>query len=451
MIEESGISVMKSGRLAPSFGASASRICRWLVCVPGILFVMLVCNREASAYSVLTHMQIVDLAWTDGIRPLLLKRYPRLSEDQITEAHAYAYGGSVIQDLGYYPFGNVEFSSLVHYVRSGDFVCELVLESQDANEYAFALGALSHYASDVAGHPAVNMAVAIEYPKLQAQFGKSVRFAQAKTAHLKTEFGFDMMQVAKNRYASEHYHDFIGFKVSKDLLERAFPVIYGIELNDVLSRLDLTIGSYRFTVARLIPELTQIALQTHKKDMLNETPSVAKDKFLYRLSRSDYEKEWGKEYQKPGIGSRILATLMRYMPKKGPFAAMAFKNPTPATEEMYFKSINTTVDQYRAYLDKVRTDSLVLPNRDLDDGSITRAGEYSMADDAYAKLLLRQSERKFDRTTASLRTNILNFYADLSVPIESKSNRVRWRSVLIALNQLKLSSPATGPAITPAK
>src|SRR6185295_11644552 len=213
----------------------------------------------------------------------------------------------------------------------------------------------------------------------------------------------------------------------------------------------LTIGSYRFTVARLIPELTQIALQTHKKDMLNETPSVAKDKFLYRLSRSDYKKEWGKEYQKPGIGSRILATLMRYMPKKGPFAAMAFKNPTPATEEMYFKSINTTVDQYRAYLDKVRTDSLVLPNRDLDDGSITRAGEYSMADDAYAKLLLRQSERKFDRTTASLRTNILNFYADLSVPIESKSNRVRWRSVLIALNQLKLSSPATGPAITPAK
>ena len=196
--------------------------------VLAILVILVVCNGGLSAYSVLTHMEIVDLLWTDQIRPLLLMRYPKLSEDQITEAHAYAYGGAVIQDLGYYPFGSVEFSDLVHYLRSGDFVRELLLESQDANEYAFALGGLSHYASDIAGHPAVNRAVAIEYPKLQAKYGKSVRFAQDKTAHLKTEFGFDMVQVAKNRYASEHYHDFIGFKVSKSWLERAFPVVYGV-------------------------------------------------------------------------------------------------------------------------------------------------------------------------------------------------------------------------------
>ena len=386
-------------------------------------------------------MQIVDVVWTDGIRPLLLKRFPNMSEDQITEAHAYAYGGSVIQDLGYYPFGSVEFSNLVHYVRSGDFVGELLVESLDANEYAFSLGALSHYAADIAGHPAVNAAVAIEYPKLAAKFGRSVRFAQGKKAHLKTEFGFDMVQVAKNRYASEHYHDFIGFKVSKDLLERVFPVVYGVELKDVLPRLDLTIASYRFSVARLIPELTQIALQTHKKEMLSETPSLAKEKFLYRLSRSDYEKEWGKEYRKPGIASRIMATAMRYMPKIGPFAAMAFKSPTPATEEMYFKSINTTVDQYRVYLEALRSNSLVLPNSDLDDGKLTRAAEYSLTDDAYAKLLVRQSEQKFAMTTARLRSNILNFYADLSVPIETKSDSVRWQSVLTALGQLKLSSP----------
>jgi hypothetical protein len=134
-------------------------------------------------------MEIVDLLWTDGVRPLQLKRYPKLSEDQLTEAHAYAYGGSVIQDLGYYPFGSVEFSNLTHYVRTGDFVRELLLESQDANEYAFALGALSHYASVIAGHPAVDLAVGMEYPKLQAKYGKSIRFAQDKTAHLKTEFG----------------------------------------------------------------------------------------------------------------------------------------------------------------------------------------------------------------------------------------------------------------------
>jgi hypothetical protein len=390
----------------------------WIIPAAAVLLIALCSGlfsgSDASAYSVLTHMEIVDLAWTDGIRPLLLKRYPDLTEEQINEAHAYAYGGSVIQDLGYYPFGSVEFSSLVHYVRSGDFVNELLLESQDADEFAFALGALSHYASDAAGHPAVNLAVAIEFPKLQAKYGKSVRFAQDHAAHLKTEFGFDMVQVAKNRYASEHYHDFIGFKVSKDLLERVFPVVYGVELKDVLPRLDLTVGSYRFTVARLIPELTQVALQTHKKDMLAETPTASKEKFLYRLSRSDYEKEWGKDYRKPGIVSKILATVLRYMPKVGPLKAMAFKAPTPATEEMYFKSINTTVDQYRAYLDQVRTNALALPNIDLDDGNITTAGEYSMADDVYEKLLNRQVEHKFDRTSASLRANIIAFYAQRS-------------------------------------
>src|ERR1700691_2030052 len=230
--------------------------------------IVLMCSGGSSAYSVLTHEEIVDLLWADEIRPLLLKKYPGLSEDQIKEAHAYAYGGAVIQDLGYYPFGSKEFSNLVHYVRSGAFVRELLVESQDVNEYAFALGALAHYASDIAGHPAVNQSVAIEYPKLRAKFGKSVKYAQDKTAHLKTEFGFDMVQVAKNRYASQQYHDFIGFQVSKPLLERTFPVVYGVELKDVLSHEDLAFGSYRFAVSRLIPEMTRVALQTHKKDMM---------------------------------------------------------------------------------------------------------------------------------------------------------------------------------------
>ena len=441
IMKQPGICLTKFNYTSPSRGATVARIRRLFVRLPAILVILLLFNGQLSAYSVLTHMEIVDLLWTDGIRPLMLKHYPELSEDQLTEAHAYAYGGSLIQDLGYYPFGSVEFSNLVHYVRTGDFVHELLLESQDANEYAFALGALSHYASDIAGHPAVNLSVAIAYPKLQAKYGKSVRFAQDKTAHLKTEFGFDMVQVAKNRYASEHYHDFIGFKVSKALLERAFPVVYGVELKDVLPRADLTIGSYRFVVARLIPEMTQVALQTHKKDLMGETPTFAKQKFLYRLSRTDYEREWGKDYRKPGIASRILATLMRYMPKKGLFKAMAFKNPTPATEELYFKSINTTVDQYRAFLEEVRTDSLVLPNCDLDDGKETKAAEYSLADDAYANLLVRQAERKFDLTTAGLRTNILNFYANLSVPFGTKKDSVRWQSVLTALDQLKLVFP----------
>ena len=337
----------------------------------------------------------------------------------------------------------------MHYVRSGDFVRELLVESQDVNEYAFALGALSHYASDIAGHPAVNQAVAIEYPKLRAKFGKSVRYAQDKTAHLKTEFGFDTVQVAKNRYASQQYHDFIGFQVSKPLLERVFPVVYGVELKDVLTHEELAVGSYRFAVSRLIPQMTQVALQTHKKDLMRETPDFAKQKFLYRLSRSDYERQWGKDYVKPGAGTRILSTLLRYIPKIGPFKGLAFNNPTPQTEDLYFKSINTTVDHYRAFLEGVRTDTLVLTNCDLDSGNVTKPAEYSLADDAYATLLAQLSKRKFDNTSSALRDNILEFYSDLSVPIETKNDQARWLGVLTSLDQLKAASPVPTVASRP--
>ena len=418
--------------------------------VASLFLIVLMCSLRSSAYSVLTHEEIVDLLWTDEIQPLLLKRFPGLTEDQIKEAHAYAYGGAVIQDLGYYPFGSREFSDLVHYVRSGDFVRELLLESQDVNEYAFALGALSHYASDIAGHPAVNQAVAIEYPKLRAKYGKSVRYAQVKTAHLKTEFGFDTVQVAKNRYASQQYHDFIGFKVSKPLLERVFPVVYGMQLKDVLTHEDMAVGSYRFAVSRMIPEMTRVALQTHKKDLMRETPNFAKRKFLYRLSRSDYERQWGKDYVKPGAGTRILSTLLRYMPKIGPFKGLAFNNPTPQTEDLYFKSINRSVDQYRAFLEELRSDTPVLPNLDLDSGQATKAAEYSLTDDAYAKLLAQLSERKFDLTSRELRANILQFYSDPSAAIETKRDPGRWQSVLMSLDQLRSVAPVATVAGSPA-
>ena len=388
-----------------------------LVRAAAILLVVLMPSGNTFAYSVLTHEEIIDLAWISEIRPLLVQRFPGITDDQLKEAHSYAYGGSVIQDLGYYPFGSKDFSNLVHYVRSGDFVLELLAESQNADEYAFALGALSHYVADIGGHPAVNAAVAIRYPKLRAKYGKSVRYAQDKTAHLKTEFGFDTLQVAKNRYAPEQYHDFIGFQVSEPLLERVFPVVYGLELKDVLAHENLAIGSYRFSIS----------------------------KFLYRLSRSDYEREWGKTYTKPGLGTRILATLLRFIPKIGPFKALGFNNPTPQTEDLYIKSIDTTTDRYRTLLEEVRTGKLVLPNCNLDDGNPTEPGEYSLTDETYASLLAQLSSHNFDRTSAQLRDNILQFYADPSLPIETQKDPARWQAVLTGLSQLKSVTPSPAP------
>ena len=409
------------------------------------LFLMVVMSSAGSrAYSVLTHEEFIDLLWPDEIRPLVSRHFPGLSDDQMKEAHAYAYGGSVIQDLGYYPFGSKYFSDLTHYVRSGDFVSELLKESRDANEYAFALGAMSHYVADIDGHPAVNQSVAIEYPKLRRKYGSSIRYAQDRTAHLKTEFGFDTLQVAKNRYAPEQYHDFIGFMVSEPLLERVFPVVYGLELKDVLTHEDLAVGSYRWAISRLIPKMTQVALQTHKKELIRERPDFAKKKFLYHLTRTDYERYWGKGYTKPGLGTRILAFFLTLVPKVGPFKGLGFNNPTPQTEDLYIKSINATVDDYRALLKKEGAGALGLPNFDLDSGNATKAGEYTLTDETYADLLARLSKGKFDATSAELRENIIAFYSDPSAPIETKKDAGRWQAVQADLSLLKVAGGSAG-------
>ena len=87
-----------------------------------LALLLLFSASTASGYSVLTHEAIIDSTWDSAIRPLLPKRFPLATAEELTKAHAYAYGGCIIQDLGYYPFGGKFFSDLTHYVRSGDFI-----------------------------------------------------------------------------------------------------------------------------------------------------------------------------------------------------------------------------------------------------------------------------------------------------------------------------------------
>ena len=394
----------------------------------------------AFAYSVLTHEQIIDLAWEDQLKPRLLARFPDLTPEQLNEAHAYAYGGSVIQDMGYYPFGNRHFSDMVHYVRSGDFVANLLKDSEDANEYAFALGALSHYASDVEGHPWVNRAVAMDYPKLQRRYGQSVSYEDSPTAHIRTEFGFDVAQVAKQRYAPKSYHDFIGFKVSKPLLERAFRDTYGIELTDIFATLDLSIGSFRHAISSVIPEMTKAALLTKNNLDVPEKNDKAKRRYVYYLSRADYEKEWGKQYERPGPFARLLAFMFKLVPKVGPFKAIAFKAPSTQTEDMYLKSLDATVAHFKKDLAQINQRELHFKNVNFDTGESTIAGRYKLTDDSYAYLLGKLDDRHFDFITAELRENILAFYGDLKAPIKTRSNQQEWtrlRQRLQQLNQLR--------------
>ncbi len=397
-------------------------------------------------YSVLTHEAIVDSLWDASIRKMLLKRFPGATSQQLEEAHAYAYGGSVLQDLGYYPFGSHLFSDLTHYVRSGDFVVALLRESQNLNEYAFSLGALAHYASDIDGHRmATNLSVPILYPRLREKFGNTVSYWDNPAAHLKTEFGFDVLQVAQGHYAPDSYRKFIGFEVAKTVLERAFRDTYGLEMKEVFKDLDLALGSFRYSVSSVIPGMTRVAWQLKKDSLVRETPGLTKRKFLFNINRSSYEKTWGHDYRRPGLGARLVAFMFRIIPKVGPLRSLAFRAPTPQVEKMFMASFNATVVTYRTLLRKVADGRLQIPNENFDLGTPVVVDQYLGTDLAYDKLLDKLAEHQFAGVTPDLRANILEYDRDRKPPAPSAKKKVRteWAKLLQQRAQLEQFQPET--------
>src|SRR5499427_9753580 len=316
-----------------------------------LLATMLVWPAGVQGYAVLSHEAIIDAAWESHIKPLLLKKYPQATEEDLSRAQAYAYGGAIIQDMGYYPYGSPFFSDLTHYVRSGDFIHALLRDARDTNEYAFALGALAHYAADNDGHRiGTNRAVPVLYPGLGKKYGDSVAYEDGKLAHVKTEFGFDVLEIAKERYAPDGYHDFIGFEVARRVLDQAFRETYGLELKGVLKDEDKALNSFRRDVSKVIPKATRIAWHLKKDEIKDDVPDATKRKFLYNLSRTNYEREWGKDYRKPTPAERFLAFLYKLLPKWGPLKVLQFRTPTPVTEHMFEASFNATLSRYRKLL-----------------------------------------------------------------------------------------------------
>jgi hypothetical protein len=397
---------------------------------------------EAAAYAVLAHEAIIDSAWDTSMRPLLLKRFPDATADQLKEAHGYAYGGAIIQDMGYYPHGNFFFSDLTHYVRSGDFVLALLRDSQDLDGYAFALGALAHYAADNDGHPiGTNRAVPLLYPKLQKKYGDSVTYEDDPLAHVKTEFGFDVLEIAQGRYAPDNYHDFIGFGVSVPLLEQAFQETYGLDLKSVLTDEDKVLGSYRHDVSQLLPKATRIAWSLKKDDIMKDQPGITRKKFLYNLSRASYQKNWGKQYQPPTFGERFLAFLVRILPKIGPLKVLQLKTPTPAAEKLFEASFNATLDRYRQLLSQAGAGQPDLPNENFDTGEITGPGKYKLTDETQAKLLDALTKQKFIGASPEIRAELLEYFGHPDASYAMKRKPKEWARVQAELEELKNAAP----------
>jgi hypothetical protein len=397
---------------------------------------------RADAYSVLSHEALVDALWNVEFKHVLLLRFPQATKSELKEAHSYAYGGAVIQDMGFYPHNNGYFSDLTHYVRSADFILRLIDDSRTIDEYAFALGALSHYYGDNIGHRlGTNRAEPLLYPKLRRKYGDPLTYAENPNKHLQTEYGFDVDEIANGEYPTQAYQDFIGFNVAEPLLKRAFRETYGFELIEMYSDFDKAIGSYRHTLSTLIPFFTRVAWVNHKNQIRRARPTITKKEFLFVMSRSSYERHWGKAYERPSLSDRIVALLVRILPPIGEIKILKFRALTPQTQQIFMRSFDVATPQYHDALAAAGYRELRIENQNLDLGSLAGPGEDSLQDDAYAYWLNRLARNGFQGMDKSMRAEILHYYANLNEPFHTRKDK-KDRELL--LEQLSAHKALTG-------
>jgi hypothetical protein len=403
------------------------------------------CLQPLMGYSVLSHEALVDALWDTKLRAILLARFPNATPEELKQAHGFAYGGAIIQDLGYYPHGSTKFSDLTHYVRTGDFVVALFQEARGLNDLAFALGALSHYVSDLDGHRyGTNVGEPLLYPKLRKKFGNVITYEDDPLAHLKTEFGFDVLQVARGNFAPQAYHDFIGFFVAKDLLQRAFSDTYGLELADLFGDFDLAVNSYRSAVSRTIPRATRVAWSMKKNEIRKAHPEQSRRKFVYLMKRSSYQREWGKRYDEPSKWERFLGFLLRLLPPIGPLKALGFKMPTPPVERLFMVSFERATDRYSQTLAQVGSRAFQLDDENYDVGMPTPAGVYRLNDETQAFWLHDLAVKKFATVTPAIRQELLAFYSNPNASIQAKQKTPKiWRQTVAELQELRNQNVAT--------
>ena len=448
-----------------------------------LLLLLLPWQRRADAYSLLTHEQLIDLTWADSIVPLLLSRYPNLTPAQLEEARAYAYGGCVIQDIGYYPFGDHSFSNLTHYVRSGDFVVNLFRNAGNADELAFAVGALSHYIGDSIGHSeATNRAVSIEFPKLAAKYGPFVNYAEGEREHVQAEFAFDINEIAHHRMAPVHYLRHVGLQVPVRQLALAYYQTYGLTEDFTASRgRRFNVRGYRFAVHSFIPRIAYAVtlLQRNHEPVEPDTPErLEMNQEVAAIAAAN---NWQAYRRRAGIGTYALAVLIFIAPKVGPLKMVAVKGPTQTTDADYLHSVvlsaaalrqrlagftppaGTTSTASIAVSRGVHSQPILpmpansrrqvahpardrrhpLPNRDLDTGRVVQPGGYSLTDSTYAQLLHSLTRNPAQPIPPGIKEDIQAYYDNPASPITTKKNPSAWAQV-----QADLATLSAMPAST---
>ncbi len=392
----------------------------------------------ANAYSLLTHEAIIDASWKKSIEPLLLKKYPLANSEQLLEAHSYAYGGAIMPDIGYSPFGSMMYTDLVHNVRTGDYIKALIEEADNINEYAFALGSLAHYTADNYGHAiATNVAVPLVYEKIRAKFGDVVTYADHHNSHSRVELAFDVLQTARGNYATKAYHDFIGFNVAKPVVEKAFYKTYGVDVNDVFGNMDLAVSTYRWVIKSLLPNIVRTAWANKKSDLQKADPGITAKKFAFKMKNRTYYHEFGRDLQKAGFIPTVISLIIPILPKIGPLAKLRFKAPTPETEKLFIQSFDTTLVHYNWSINEIQSGSFGFLNRTLDTGKKTVFGEYAIADDSHAKLLFKLRDSESEKVSSDVRNILVAFYSSAKPALTRRKDVKEWKEITLALADIQ--------------
>ena len=439
-----------------------------------ILLLLPMCGlRQAAAYSLLTHEQLIDLTWNDSIVPFLKSRYPNLTPAELDRARSFAYGGCVIQDMGYYPFGDGFFSDLTHYVRSGDFVVALFRNAHNANELAFAVGAESHYIGDSIGHSqATNRAVALQFPGLAARYGPSVNYAEGRHQHVQVEFAFDIDQIAKHRLAPLDYLRHIGIRVPTHQLALAFFETYGVT-DDFANgeRHKFNLKEYQSATRKFIPRVAYAVTLMRRGHEVAEPDTADAKEIEKESAEAATLYNWAAYRKKAGFETHFIAALLCVLPKVGPLSMVAVKGPSPAAEADYMHSLLSAITVFRDRLAfftpteagqprpasvAALTDPLgprdpqhPLPNRDLDTGLVVKPGGYFLTDQTYAELLHRLTRDPSQPIPPGIKSDVQSYYSDPDAPIATKRKPRAWAQVKADLKTLAAMPTSTEPAPFP--
>jgi len=400
-------------------------------------------------FSILAHEAIIDAEWDITLKPILLKRYPSATLDDLIKAHAYTYGGSLVADMGYMPGGDGYFTDLLHYVRSGDFIINLLSEADSLNEYAFALGALSHYMADKYGHSmATNVTVPELYPELKQKFGKVVTYENDHTSHSRMEFAYDAVQVGRSNYASVAYHDFIGFNIAKPVLERAFFNTYGQHLSLIFKNFDASVSTMRWGVKNLFPALTKKAWKAKKDEIVKANGTATVRSFRYKMSRRMYNKEFSGKRNKPDFKARVAAFFVKILPKVGPLKNLKFVYPGTEGEKRFTHVFDTIIQKYAIASKQWDAQLLQLQDINLDTGHPMAYGKYHLADDTYCKLVLNLQKEGFACLTPILQAHLVKHFEGALLHETYKEHPEDEAEMQLALQQMRRYKPAEDISVT---